>query len=97
MPKFKDNHDVDSLVDSWISVNRKEDPAEWKAWYEWRRASLGSFTEPDNFTVPTPFPPTTQAAAKAYVEAVRQLRKSIGWNTTRARLNDDVRAWWADA
>lgn len=84
--------EVEIATENWIAINKKVDPVEWEAWTRWRRQELRSKIEPDNLTVPTPFPPITQAAAKEYIEVVRKIRKIIGWTGTNSRLPSDPSA-----
>lgn len=95
MAKRSQEFAVEVLVEDWITINRKQDPVAWTAWHDWRRAEMGSCIEPENFTVPSPFPPATVAAAKEYLAIVQQIRKSIGWNSGRASLQTNVTAWRA--
>jgi hypothetical protein len=95
MGKPKTDYETDALVADWISVNKAEDPVAWEAWRVWRADELGSHIEPDSFTVPTPFPPATVAAAREYIAIVRQLRAAIGWKSSKSRINSDVSAWRA--
>jgi len=85
--------EIDLLTDKWVAVNKKENPTEWQAWYEWRRAQMGSYIEPDNFTVPSMWPPMTLLTARNYFDVVRKIRKSIGWNKSSAQLADNPRPY----
>lgn len=93
MAKRNDDRDIEVLTENWISIGRKEDPVAWNAWRDWRRAQLGAQIEPDAFTVPTPFPPATIAAAREYIAIVQQIRASNGWKGQSAKLKTDVSAW----
>lgn len=93
MAKRSDDRDVEILTENWISINKKQDPIAWQAWADWRRNELRSLIDPENFTVPTPFPPSTVAAAKEYIAIVQQIRKSVGWNDSRAQMPKSVGAW----
>jgi len=61
-------------------VDEKEHPQAHAAWAAWRRYEFGSRAVPKKFTVPSMFPPTTQAGADAYAEQLRVTRESIGWH-----------------
>lgn len=87
MVKRNNEKNIDDIFTGWVSVNRQEDPMEWNAWKTWRRQNIGSSSEPENFTVPSPFPPSTILGAKAYAEDVQRIRRSIGWNGTAATIN----------
>lgn len=87
--------EVDVLVEDWISVNRDDDKTAWQAWTDWRRAQLRVVSESNSLTVPTPFPPATIAAAKEYAAILKQIRSSIGWKDSRAKLPTDFSAWAA--
>lgn len=93
MAKRRIDNDVDDLTDTWISVNKDQDPAAWQAWTAWRRDQLHIVAQPDNLTIPSPFPPATIAAAKEYVAVLQQIRSSIGWKDSRAKLPTDFSAW----
>lgn len=93
MPRRNDDRDVETLTENWISINRKEDPIAWQAWRDWRRTQMGSQIEPESFTVPTPFPPATIAAAREYIGICQQIRSSNGWKGGSSRLKTDVTAW----
>lgn len=84
--KIKES-EIEELVGDWISVNRQENPAEWEAWRRWRADNLGAQSSPENFTVPSDFPPATIVAAKEYAEAIQKLRKANGWTESRAKIN----------
>ena len=87
MGKRKTESDVAELLEDWISVDRNEDKAAWEAWTNWRRINLGCHATPNALTVPTPFPPATINAAREYAATVQLIRKSIGWNESRAKIN----------
>jgi len=88
--------EIQAIVRSWVVVNRVDDPMEYEAWRKWRAAEMRSYIEPDNFTVPSPFPPTTVAGAKDYLEAVRKIRVSIGWKNQAAKLPNNPGAWMGE-
>lgn len=85
--------DVDALVEDWTEVNRAENPSAHRAWADFRRISLGCHFVPETYTVPTLFPPGTQAAADEYAGVVAQIRQSIKWNGERAKLPADIAPW----
>lgn len=93
MAKRDDEREVETLTENWISINRSDDPVAWEAWRKWRREQLGCVSAPNNFTVPTPFPPATVKAAKEYVAIVQLMRKVNGWNDSRSKINPNVSAW----
>lgn len=91
----KKHIDVDALVEDWVIVSEGEDPIPFKAWDTFRREKLKCNFTPKAFTVPTMFPPVTVAEANKYIDALTQIRKSIGWASERAKLPRDVTAWRA--
>lgn len=91
----RDTVSIDVLVEDWISVSEEENPIAFKAWIEWRRYALNCHFVPKLFTVPSLFPPGTQQAANDYAGAVTSIRKSIGWNSDRAKLPRDIQPWHA--
>ena len=84
---------VDELIQDWVSVSEAEDPIAFKAWADYRREVLHAQFVPKGFTVPSPFPPSTQQAADSYASIIHQIRKSVGWNDNRAKPWREVRAW----
>jgi hypothetical protein len=90
------DREIDALTTHWVAVNRKENPIEYSAWLGWRKQEMRSFIEPENFTVPTAFPPTTVTGAQAYFDVVRKIRKCVGWRTMRANLPKDPSAWMGE-
>lgn len=91
--KRSDEHELEILTNGWVAVNQMADSLEWKAWRDYRRFVLHAYAEPQNFTVPTPFPPSTEMAAKTYVVALKAIRRMIGWNDRRAQLPNDPAPW----
>jgi hypothetical protein len=85
--------EVEIATSGWISVDRKIDPQAWEAWRYWRRIALGSLIEPKAFTVPSKFPPMTHIAVSQYIEAVRLIRRSGGWNDDRAQIPEHPEPW----
>lgn len=88
--------EVDALTKDWVAVVRSEQPLEYGAWLGWRRREMGSYIEPDAFTVPTELPPTTVAGALAYFDVVKKIRKCIGWRTPLAALPKSPSAWMGE-
>lgn len=88
--------EVDVLTENWVAVSQKEDGVAYEAWYEWRWREMRSQIQPDYFTVPSIFPPTTVAGAQAYFDVVRKIRKCIGWRTSRSILRKDPSAWMGE-
>lgn len=97
MPKRPTDLDtkINIAVETWTSVHRREDAFEWTAWRDWLRDQLHCISEPENFTVPTPFPPSTIQAARDYIAVRRMIRSAIGWKDWRSKLPDDVYAYRA--
>lgn len=89
----KVDDEIRVLTDGWVGVTEIDDPIAFKAWLDWRHQTLGCQIHPKAFTVPTEMPPTTEAAAKQYVSAIRQIRRLMGWNTTSGRLPDRPTPW----
>lgn len=92
-PETDLDKEIQAIVRPWVVVNRVDDPMEYEAWRKWRAEEMNSFIEPDNFTVPSQFPPTTVAGARDYFEAVRKIRASIGWKNQAAKLPPNPSAW----
>lgn len=88
--------EVEIRVENWISVNRAEDSMQWEAWTNWRRANAGAHAQPENLTVPSPFPPTTMTSVKEYLETVGMLRSATGWKRGRDRIAKDPSAWMGE-
>lgn len=88
--------EVDVLTENWVAVSKKEQPVEYGAWLGWRQREMKSFIEPEHFTVPTEFPPTTVAGAQAYFDVVRKIRKCVGWRTARSVLSKSPSAWFGE-
>lgn len=87
-PQTKDERQeeaVGELISGWTSVNKHDDPAEWKAWITFRK-SIGCKNHGDSFTVPSKMPPTEPHQIRAYCETVQQIRNIIEWKGTRATL-----------
>ena len=76
--------DEQFLLWDWISVNIHDDPAEHKAWADFRRDKFGCQYVPKNFTVPSPFPPTGQLAIRDYADKLGEIRRHIRWQDARA-------------
>lgn len=96
MPKKPTDLDkqVEILTSDWVSVSRKDEPNEYRAWWEWRRDNLKSKIEPDYFTVPTKLPPMSIKAAQEYCDAVKVIRRSIGWNNHKAQVTSWPAPWY---
>lgn len=90
---MREDNRLDVLMEHWIGINKHDDPLAWAAWKDWRHAQLGCFQEPIAFTVPSPFPPTTVASAKEYIAVLKEIRSSIGWKDSRAKVPTNVSAW----
>lgn len=88
--------EVGIRVESWISVSRSEDPMQWDAWTNWRRQNAGAVAQPDNLTVPSPFPPTTIAGVREYLETVGMMRTANGWKRGASRISKDPSAWMGE-
>ncbi len=84
---------IDEATADWVSISRGQDPVEWGAWTAWREREMRTHARPDNLTVPTPFPPATVSAAKAYLDVVQKIRRAQGWTAANSRLTTDPRAW----
>jgi hypothetical protein len=80
-------------MDDLVTVNRERDILAHKAWADWRRHHLGTTFVPETFTVPSIYPPQSDAACNAYLEMVRGWRRQIGEPAT---LPKDPRPllWW---
>jgi hypothetical protein len=85
--------EIDAEVATWVGITRAEDPAEWRAWTEWRRKYAGAVFDPDGLTVPTPFPPMTVKAANEYLETLKKLRRLAGHREGLKRISNDPSAW----
>ena len=84
LPVGKRGHDpVDDLVRPWIAVTQADEPKAFAAWADFRRDVLGARFVPKAFTVPSLLPPTDRAGITAYIEAVKTIRASVGWKTTK--------------
>lgn len=88
--------EVDIRTENWISVNRSEDALQWEAWTNWRKANAGANAQPDNLTVPSPFPPTTMTSVKEYLETVGMMRSVCGWKKGRDRISQNPSAWMGE-
>lgn len=94
---MREDKQIEALTENWVSINKFEDKVAWLAWTNWRRSQMRCHQEPENLTVPTPFPPSTIGAAKEYVASVKIIRGAIGWKDTRSGLSTDVSAWMGQA
>lgn len=88
--------EVDIRTENWVAVTRAEDPMQWEAWTNWRRENAGAQAMPESLTVPSPFPPTTIAGVKEYLETVGMLRAATGWKRGRDRIAKDPSAWMGE-
>lgn len=89
----KKHIDVDLLTEDWIGISAADEPIAFEAWRVWRRESLRIHFVPKAYTVPTTFPPATALAVSEYVGILGQIRKSIGWNDSRAALPKNASPW----
>lgn len=90
------DNEVSEETKNWVSIDKAQNPVEWSAWSGWRRREMRSPVEFEKLTVPTPFPPGTVAAAKAYFSTVQKIRRSNGWTESRAKLPSDPSAWMGE-
>lgn len=95
-PQTELEKEIDVLTANWVSVSAKEQPMEYGAWAGWRQREMKSITQPDAFTVPTAFPPTTVAGALSYFDVVRKIRKCNGWRSSTADLPKNPSAWMGE-
>lgn len=77
---------VETVTDGWVAVHRIANKDAYNAWLSWRRSELKSFIEPEYFTVPDFFPPSSSLAAREYVAALKTTRRSIQWQKGVAKL-----------
>lgn len=88
--------ECDIRTENWVSVTRAEEPLQWEAWTNWRKANAGANAQPEGLTVPGPFPPTTMAAVNEYLETVGMLRTVNGWKRGRDRISKNPSAWMGE-
>jgi hypothetical protein len=85
---------VDVLTDGWVSVHRIANKEAYAAWLDWRKKEMKSFIEPEYFTVPDYFPPSSAQAAKEYITAVKAVRRAIQWPAGVAKLPSHPSPWY---
>lgn len=90
---MREDNQLNILTENWVGINKFEDKIAWQAWTDWRRDQMKCSQEPENLTVPSPFPPSTIVAAKEYIAAVKIIRGAIGWKDSKAALSTNVSAW----
>jgi len=90
---MREDNQLQILTENWVGINKFEDKMAWQAWTDWRRSQMKCMQEPENLTVPSPFPPSTIIAAKEYISAVKVIRGAIGWKDSKAALSTNVSAW----
>lgn len=66
------------IVGSFVAVTEKENPIAHQAWAEWRRQEFACYFVPKGYSVPSMFPPSTQAGADAYAEQLKSIREACG-------------------
>lgn len=79
--------EVDELVSGWIGITAMEDPAEFKAWTNYRQERFNCAVTPKGYTVPTEFPPATMEAVATYDAAIAKIRECVGWKRAGRRKN----------
>jgi hypothetical protein len=90
--KKSDEAKVEDAIKDWLVVNVKEDPTEHAAWVRFRADHLNALFVPDNYTVPSAFPPSSDHEQEKYFAAIRTIRHSIHWVGTRAKIPPDNQA-----
>jgi len=92
-PKFVS---LTELMDGWITINSSLNPNEHAAWADYRARVFGNSFVPKNYSVPTPFPPSTPAAEQAYAEAMAEVRRQAGVGAAPKASNDERAPYYVE-
>src|SRR5690349_17013942 len=65
------------IVGKFIVVSQRDHPIAHQAWADWRREQFGCDFVPKAYSVPSMFPPSTQAGADAYAEQLQSIRDAV--------------------
>lgn len=79
MPDPKLDAIVAAETDSWVIVDRHQDPDAYAQWLAFRAEHLGSRLEPQAFTVPSYTPPASPKGIAEYLAVVEHIRRAAGW------------------